>query len=64
MTVSAVDISALQSVEVVHLYPQVVFTYLPRGLEFPFISIEETRQGSIARHFQSSTTMREDQISG
>jgi hypothetical protein len=60
MTVSAVDILALQSIEVAHLYPQVMFTHLPRGLEFPFISIEETRQGSTAMHFQSSTSMRED----
>jgi hypothetical protein len=57
MTVSTDDILVLHSAEVAHLYPQVVFTHLPRGLEFSFISTEETRQGSIMR--PSSTSMRE-----
>jgi hypothetical protein len=31
---------------------------LPRGLEVPFISTEETRQGNTTRPLQSSTSFR------
>jgi hypothetical protein len=33
-------------------------TRLPRGLEVPFISTEETRQGNTTRPLQSSTSFR------
>jgi hypothetical protein len=51
MTVSMIDIPVLHSGDVAHLYPQVVRT--------PYTSIEEARQGSTTRHFQSSTSMRQ-----
>jgi hypothetical protein len=57
MTVSTAYIPVLHSIEVVHLYPQVV-THLPRGLEISFISTEKMRQGSTTRPFQSSTSSR------
>jgi hypothetical protein len=33
LTVSTADIPVLHSIKVVHLYPQVVFTHLPRAIE-------------------------------
>jgi hypothetical protein len=39
MIVSTTDIPVLHSAEVVHLYLQVMFTHLPRGLELPFIEV-------------------------
>jgi hypothetical protein len=57
MTASMASIPVLHSAEVVP------FTHkschlIAKGLEVPFISIEETRQGNTTRPLQSSTSFR------
>jgi hypothetical protein len=57
MVVSTADIPVLHSIEVVHLYPRRV-THFARDRDFPFISAEETRQGTTTGPLQSSTSFR------
>jgi hypothetical protein len=58
MTVSTADIQVLHTVEVVHLYPQVVLPICHEVVWTPYTSTEEVRQGSTMRPFQSSTSSR------
>jgi hypothetical protein len=57
MTVSTADIPVLRSAEVAHLYPQVVLPICHESW-IPYISTEETRQGSTTTPLQSYTSFR------
>jgi hypothetical protein len=48
----------LHSVDVAHLYPQVVLPICHGVVRAPYTSTEEARQGNITRPFQSSTSSR------
>jgi hypothetical protein len=58
MHVSMSDIPVLHSVEVAHLYPQVVLPICHGVDRTPYTSTEEERQGSTTRPFQSSASLR------
>jgi hypothetical protein len=58
MTVSTADIPVLHSVEVVHLYPQVVLPIFHGDDQNPYTSTKEARQGTTMRPLQSSTSFR------
>jgi hypothetical protein len=58
MTVSMADIQVLHFAEAAHLYPQVVLPICHGVVRTPYTSIEEARQGSITRPFQSFTSSR------
>jgi hypothetical protein len=55
---STTDILVLHSVEVVHLYPQVMLPICHGVVQTPYTSTKEVRQGSTTRHFQTSTSSR------
>jgi hypothetical protein len=58
LTVSTADIPVLHSVEVAHLYTQVVLPIF-HGVDWtPYTSIEEARQSSTTRPLQSCTSSR------
>jgi hypothetical protein len=57
MTVSMTDIPVLHSADVVHLYPQVVFTFGP-GLYEPLNTPKVSRRWYTTRPIQMSTSMR------
>jgi hypothetical protein len=46
------------TLQMLHPLPTSRVTHLPRDRDFPFISTEETRQGSTTRPLQSSTSFR------
>jgi hypothetical protein len=56
MTVSMADILVLHSVEVAHLYPQVVLPICHEVDRTPYTSTKEVRQGTTIRPLQSSTS--------
>jgi hypothetical protein len=58
MTMSTASIPVLHSVEVVHLYPQVMLPICHRVVRAPYTSTEEARQGKTTRPLQSSTSFR------
>jgi hypothetical protein len=58
MTVSTASIPVLHSVEVAHLYPQVVLPIFHGVDQTPYTSIKEARQGTTTRPLQSSTSFR------
>jgi hypothetical protein len=51
MTVSTADIPVLHSVEVAHLYPQVVLPICHEVDQTPYTSTEEARKSSTTRPF-------------
>jgi hypothetical protein len=58
MTMSTADIPVLHSVEVVHLYPQVMLPIF-HGVDWTsYTSTEEARQGTTTRPLQNSTSFR------
>jgi hypothetical protein len=57
MTVRTTSIPVLHSIEVAHLYPQVMLPSAKRRL-IPYTSTEEARQGNTTRPLQSSTSFR------
>jgi hypothetical protein len=58
MTVSTTDIPVLHTVEVAHLYPQVVLPICHGVDRTPYTSTKEARQGTTTRPLQSSTSFR------
>jgi hypothetical protein len=58
MTVGTTDIPVLHSVEVAHLYPQVLLPICHGVVWTPYTSTEDARQGSTTRPLQSSTSFR------
>jgi hypothetical protein len=58
MTVSTTDIPVLHSVEVAHLYPQVVLPICHGVDRNPYTSSKEARQGTTTRPLQSFTSFR------
>jgi hypothetical protein len=58
MTVSTTDIPVLHSIEVAHIYQQVMLPICHGVDRTPYTSTEEARQGSTTRPFQSSTSSR------
>jgi hypothetical protein len=58
MTVSTTDIPVLHSVEVAHLYPQVMLPICHRVVWAPYTSTKEARQGNTTRTLQRSTSFR------
>jgi hypothetical protein len=52
MTVSMADIPVLHSIEVAHLYPQVVLTIFHEVDRTPYTSTKEARQGTTTRPLQ------------
>jgi hypothetical protein len=58
MTVSTTSIPVLHSVEVAHLYAQVVLPICHGVDRAPYTSTKEARQGSTTRPLQSSTGFR------
>jgi hypothetical protein len=58
MSVSTTDIPILHSVEVAHLYPQVVLPICHGVDQTPYTSTKEARQGTTMRPLQSSTNFR------
>jgi hypothetical protein len=57
MTVSTTDIPVLHSVEVTHLYPQVMLP-IYQGVMNPIHLYKKVRQGNTTRPLQSSTSLR------
>src|SRR5688500_15507062 len=62
MTVSTTSILVLHSVEVAHLYPQVMLPICHGVVRTPYTSTKETRQGNTTRPLQSSTSFRKPAI--
>jgi hypothetical protein len=58
MTVSMTDIPVLHSVEVAHLYPQVMLPICHGIDRTPYTSTKEARQGTTTRPLQSSSSFR------
>jgi hypothetical protein len=58
MTVSTASILVLHSVEVTHIYPQVVLPICHWVDQTPYTSTKEARQGTTTRPLQSSTSFR------
>jgi hypothetical protein len=58
MTVSTASIPFLHSIEVAHLYPQVVLPICHGVDRTPYTSTKEARQGTTTRPLQSSTSFR------
>jgi hypothetical protein len=58
MTVSTADIPVLHSVEVVHLYPQVMLPICHGVVRAPYTSTKEARQGNTTRPLQRFTSFR------
>jgi hypothetical protein len=58
MTVSSTDIPVLHSVEIVHLYPQVMLPIYHGVVRAPYTSTEEARKGNTTGTLQSSTIFR------
>jgi hypothetical protein len=58
MTVNTADIPVLHSIEVAHLYPQVMLPICHGVLQAPYTSTEKARQGNTTRPLQSSTSFR------
>jgi hypothetical protein len=58
MTVSTARIPVLHSLEVAHLYPQVVLPICYGVERTPYTSSKEARQGTTTRPLQSSTSFR------
>jgi hypothetical protein len=56
MTVSMANILVLHSLEVAHLYPQVVLPIYHGVDRTPYTSTKEARQDTITRPLQSSTS--------
>jgi hypothetical protein len=58
MTVSTASIPVLHSVEVVHIYPQVMLPICHGVVRTPYTSTKEARKGNTTRPSQSSTSFR------
>jgi hypothetical protein len=58
MTLSTADILVLHSVEVAHLYSQVMLPIFHGVVRAPYTSTKEARQGNTSRPLQSSTSFR------
>jgi hypothetical protein len=58
MTVSTASIPVLHSIEVAHLYPQVVLPICHGVDQTPYTSTKEARQGTTMRPLQSSTSFK------
>jgi hypothetical protein len=58
MTMSTTDIPVLHSIDVAHLYTQVVLPICHGVVRTTYTSTEEARQCSTTRPFQSSTSSR------
>jgi hypothetical protein len=58
MTLSTTSIPLLHSVEIAHLYPQVVLPIFHGVDQTPYTSTKEARQGTTTRPLQSSTSFR------
>jgi hypothetical protein len=58
MTVSTTDTPVLHSIEVAHLYPQVMLPICHGVVRAPYTSTKEARQGNITKSLQSSTSFR------
>jgi hypothetical protein len=62
MTVSTADIQVLHSIEVAHLYPQVMLPICHGVDRTPCTSTKEARQGNTTRPLQSSNSFRKPAI--
>jgi hypothetical protein len=62
MTVSTTSIPVLHSIEVAHLYPQVVLPICHGVDRTPYTSTKEARQGTTTRPLQSSTSFRKNPL--